>query len=599
MRQERTFWLLAASIALLAFLPYLQSAWFDFVMYDDNQYVTSNLVVRKGLTFSGIGWAFTSLGFAANWHPLTWLSLMTDVSLFGVSSGAMHLVNAAFHAANAVLLFLLLHRLTGRLDAAFLAAALWAVHPLRVESVAWVTERKDVLSTFFGLAAAVCYLKAVRPAAPAGSARSAWILLATGLFALGFMAKPAVVTLPALAALLEYAVSGRVRWRHIELLVWMAVAGMLVTIYAQGQGGAVAGAADVPPPLRVWNSIASVGTYVRQTFWPANLAVLYPLRMAVPKGSFAFGLLVCAAAGVAFWATCFSARARAAGPVAGGSTNLRSRLPYAVAIGWFLVALAPMLGILQVGAQAHADRYTYWPSIGLAIGTAWAIAQFRSASPPSAIPSRVVFPALAAAAAVLGAAATRQVAVWRDTETILGVTAARTSPNPIADQNLGIYLCLKGRPHEGLAQLRRSEASLTRAPALPRTGFETRLAWGLALAGSLDEAGALALRLREADSSSGLPPLVLGMIARQRHALAAAEHRIRAVLREHPGLAVAWWEYGKVLADQRRWPEAKAAWQRTHELDPWLGPDEASMIVDARAAASPAVDWRSLIESDD
>jgi tetratricopeptide (TPR) repeat protein len=589
--------LLPAALLLFAVvcLPYLQTMGFDFVLYDDGEYVFANPVVRHGLSWHSLGWAFTSR-VVANWHPLTSVSLMADVSLFGVSPGAMHAVNALFHAAAAVVLLLVLHRLTGCVEAALVAAAFWALHPLRVESVAWISERKDVLSTLLGLLAVFFHLCAVLPRTEPedggrgcrAGARLASRLLAVALFALAFMAKPAVVTFPLLVAMLEYAWLGRVCWRHLEIPVWMAVCGGIVTVYVQGISGAMSEAGGLSLAMRFLNAVASVGAYVRQTLLPAKLAAFYPYRWPVPPAVLLAGVLACACLGALFWRAALSRLSRERGPAGADGANRQSLLPYAAGIGWFLVALAPMIGIVQVGSQAHADRYTYWPSIGIAVGLAWGLAPlFRQDRRAAVCAWALALPVLCA----LFAASVRQAARWRNTETLLGWTASVTERNALAHGNLGIYLCLHGRAPEGVPHLR------TVAALAPTPSNLADLAWGLALADRWQEAVELARQARESSPSESKAWFVLGMEALHRGANSDAELLIRRTLNLVPSDPLVWQVYGAVFAAQGRWPEAVSAWQRAEELYPDVASLSSGVFqrADWRGLAAEPPGWRSLI----
>ena len=599
---SRRFLIAALLLAAATIAPYLQTRHHAFILYDDDGYVTANADVRHGLSAHGVAWAFDPGGHFANWHPLTWLSLMTDVSLFGPNPGPMHLVNALLHAGAAVALLALLFGLTRHLGVAWVAAACWALHPLRVESVAWISQRKEVLSTLLGLLALLAYLEGIWrrrqagwdgipavhvPAATVAEDRDGsqpWVLLATVLFALAFMAKPTVMTLPLLAAALEYLVLGRVRWRNIEVMGWLALAGMLITLYAQGLGGAMN--PDFPPWQRLLNATASLGIYVRQTFIPIHLAIPYPLRPPRVSAVLA-GLVMATLLATVIWTTAWLRRGR---PAAAGGDDLdaAARRPYGVGVAWFVIALAPMIGLVQVGEQAHADRYTHWPSIGLALALAWAL---RRGQPRHAHSAAIFWAGASIVLAALAVATNRQVARWRNTETLFTWTATVTERNYDALYNLGTYLCFDGRPEEGVHYLRL-------AAACRPNHYESlaNLTWALALAGNADEAHPLAVRIDEMRPGNGSARLALAILARQRHAPMDAERMLRVVLRALPGSATSWWEFGLDFADQNRWPEAMAAWRRALDLNPLL--TQVATLIQAhvgRIAGAPAVTWESLL----
>jgi tetratricopeptide (TPR) repeat protein len=549
-----------ALLAALALAPYVQTAGFDFVDYDDSVYVTANSQVRAGVSAAGVVWAFSAQGHEANWHPLTWLSLMLDVTLFGVSPGWMHLENAFLHAAAAVLLLILLRRLTGRLDAAFAAAALWALHPLRVECVAWISQRKDLLGTLFGLAAMLCHvavLRAVpsRSAAGAPTGRSAgWQASSLAFFALGFMAKPTVVTFPLLAVAVEYTALGRVNWRQYALPFWAMAAGMAITVHAQATGGAID--ADAPLLLRVGNAAVSLAVYLRQTFVPAGLAVVYPLRWP-SLAALAAGLAVTAGLAAVVWRAGFSRAARARGPAGLDGANARSLLPYAAGVAWFLVALSPMVGLVQVGQQAHADRYTGWPSIGLALAAAWALARvgrgFRVAA-GSAVGTAVL---------LLGWGSWRQTALWHNTRILFSHACDVVPGNHVARGVLGWNDYMRGRMEEGIRHFR--QARLFSDDSKYMRG----LCWGLVRRGCLDEAERAAREVWSRDPSDPNAHLVFAQVAWRRQA-PGAEQQFRRFLEENPGFATAWWEFGLFLAVRERLSEAMDAWQRAWAINPSL-----------------------------
>jgi protein O-mannosyl-transferase len=391
-------WLAALGLVVAAATVYWPTLGFEFTNYDDPAYVTQNIKVLQGLTPENAAWAMASTE-QSNWHPLTWLSHMLDVQVFGLLPGFHHLTNLLLHAANSVLVFLVLKRLTGARWPSALVAALFAIHPLHVESVAWISERKDVLSTLFWLLAMGAYaLYAARP----GVLRYLAVFL---LMALGLMAKPMLVTLPFVLLLLDVWPLGRlrqgqpVRWVLLEKapLLVLSAASCVVTYIAQQRGGSVVGAEILPLPLRLSNAVVAYVAYLWKMVWPADLAVLYPYPAGFPAWEVAGAAAAILAVSVlAIW------QAR--------------RRPY-LAVGWFwyLGALVPVIGLVQVGEQAMADRYTYVPLIGIFIVIAWGAAEVASAWPRR----RWIIATLAALAlAGLGWQAARQVACWSDSETL-------------------------------------------------------------------------------------------------------------------------------------------------------------------------------------
>jgi tetratricopeptide (TPR) repeat protein len=429
-----------------------------FVNFDDPLYVTENRHVLRGLSGDGLAWALTSTE-AANWHPLTWLSLELDASIsrmlggrpFEGPAGWFHLTSVLLHAANAVLLFAVLARITGQVWPAALAAALFALHPLRAESVAWVSERKDVLSTFFGLLALAAYLRYAR--------RQALVryLLVVLPFALGLAAKPMLVTLPGVLLLLDYWPLGRLRLgggaapghagaapvsRRLVLaekvpLLALSAASCVVTLLAQQHGGAVEPLDKFPPGVRLANALVAYVRYLGMLFWPADLAAYYPHPGdALPTWQVAgAACLLVGLTAVALWQA--------------------GRRPY-LAVGWlwYLGTLLPVVGLVQVGDQALADRYTYMPLIGPSIGLAWGAAEVAARWPG-------LRPALAAAAAAALLACVgatwRQVAVWHDSRSLWQHALDTTADNTKARNNLGLAILEeKGDPREAERHLRQA-----------------------------------------------------------------------------------------------------------------------------------------------
>ncbi|MCE9613735.1 MAG: tetratricopeptide repeat protein [Lentisphaerae bacterium] len=365
--------LLAGALFLLVLIVYWPVRQFDFVNYDDDLYVYENANVSAGLTGQGLRWAFTAF-HAANWHPLTWVSHMLDCDAFGLRAGGHHMTSVAWHGANAALLFLVLATCTGAFWTSGFVAALFAVHPAHVESVAWISERKDVLSTCFGLLAIGAYLEfagvrgrgaARHEGQAAGSApphgRWGWYGAAVLAFALALLSKPMLVTLPALLILLDFWPLGRlgreagsVRRALVEKWpFWFLSAGSVVlTVHAQWTAGAVRSLQHVPFLLRLDNALMSSVAYIGKLIWPHPLAVFYPFRRHVGGFEMAAALALLLAITTLVWLQ-------------------RRHRPYLL-MGWmwYGVTVAPVIGLVQVGNQAMADRYTYLPSIGLTLAVA-------------------------------------------------------------------------------------------------------------------------------------------------------------------------------------------------------------------------------------
>jgi Tfp pilus assembly protein PilF len=402
---------------------YLQVRHFNFVFLDDHAYITENPAVQRGLTWETVKWAFTTTT-AGNWHPVTWLSHLLDVESFGLRPGMHHLVNVAFHAANTLLVFALMIRLTDAIGRSALVAALFGIHPLHVESVAWISERKDVLSTFFLLLTLHAYVRYTRNK---GRVR---VGLVAVLYCLALMAKPMVITLPFVMLLLDYWPLRRVgegaslwaRWRHLiveKLPLFAATAFVMVlTLRAPRSHGAVVSFVQLNLGSRVLNAIGSYGIYIRDTLWPARLAAYYPFHP--PSVAVAIGILL---ALLSVTTVVF---------------RLKDRYPVLV-VGWlwYLGTLVPAIGLVQVGDQGRADRFTYVPTIGLFLAATWMAAEAARNFARSRIPSYSVAMVTIAALTV---AARNQTAYWRDNLTLLAHTVAVTNENYRAESLLGVAL---------------------------------------------------------------------------------------------------------------------------------------------------------------
>ena len=433
--QNRCQVLAVCALLLLAVgLIFGQTVADEFVNYDDDMYVYDNPHVAQGLTVSGTIWVF-SHGHGGNWHPLTGLSHLADGQLFGLAAAGHHATNVALHAATVLALYLVLWRMTGACWPSALAAAIFALHPLRVESVAWVAERKDVLSGLCFVLTLGAYVWYVR-------STFSWrrYLLLTALFALGLMAKPMLVTLPFVLLLLDYWPLGRMGSHRRQIvieklpLLVLAAACCAITLWVQGE--AVLPDERLPFCWRAANALVSYVAYVGQLFCPMGLAVFYPHPGA--------HLPLWKVAGAAVLLVSISAAA----------VSCRRRAPY-VLVGWlwYVGMLVPVVGLVQVGAQEMADRYTYLPQIGLCISLAWlAAAACRHWPSPrwaSSMAATVVLLALMACA-------WRQTSFWRDSEALWTRALACTSRNNVAHTNLGIFLAGQGRLDEAISQYRRA-----------------------------------------------------------------------------------------------------------------------------------------------
>jgi protein O-mannosyl-transferase len=565
---------------LAVFLPVV---WHGFVIYDDTGYVTENAHVQSGLTWGGIVWAFTT-GHTGNWHPLTWLSHMLDCQVYGLQPAGHHLTNLLFHAANTVLLFLWLRSLTGAFWRSAFVAALFALHPLRVESVAWVAERKDVLSSFFGLLSLWAYTAYARKSVVHPSRFtfhvSRFYVLSLVCFALGLMSKPMLVTWPFVLLLLDYwplkrmeneecrmqnAGAGTTHHAprtthhvprsaprasrftfHVSLLaekvpfLLLATASSIGTFLAQRNGDAMATA--MPAGERVANAVVSYARYIGKMLWPKHLSVLYPHPGQWPAGSVvAAGALVLAATVVVI----FQARKR----------------PY-LAVGWlwFCGVLVPVIGLVQVGIQSMADRYTYLPSVGLFIILAWGGGEVAANWPKG----RLALAAAATAALIACALITQsQLGHWQNTESLFRHTILVTKNNFVAWNNLGACLAEQ-------RQLRQAERCY-------RTAIEiepaSEAAW-VNLGCTLMDLNRKAEAIEAYETALRINPSFVKVHDSLATALAAdgrlaeAQAHCLEAARLDPQFAKPYSNLGALLTREGKWDEAVAAFRRAVALDP-------------------------------
>ena len=464
-------------LAAIIWVVFGQTLGHEFVNYDDDFYVYENPAVTQGLTLQGIIWAFTHV-HCSNWHPLTWVSHMLDCQFYGLSPGGHHLTNILLHTATAILLFLILRQMTGALWRSAFVAAVFAIHPLRVESVAWVAERKDVLSGLFFMLTIGAYVRyaqrrsrvepsSLRSAAsgsrePGAQAVSALdprlsaldYCLVLLFFALGLMCKPMLVTLPLVLVLLDYwplnrlradaatepvfRLAGRLVPRRLVFeklpLLGLAVASCAVTIFAQTKS--ILPFENMSLSLRVGNALISCVAYLGQMFWPSGLAVLYPFTAGgVGVSEVVLSLVLLAG-------------------ISTGVFILRRRRPcFLTGWLWYLIMLAPVIGIVQVGAQARADRYTYLPQIGLYLLLTWAAADlcagWRHRRVVLGGGSMIILMALIFCARA-------QTAYWRNSESLWTHTLACTSDNFIGHNNLGIALLKTGNVDEAMVHYQKA-----------------------------------------------------------------------------------------------------------------------------------------------
>lgn len=512
-------------------------------VYDDVQYLLENRALAKGLNATSIRWSFTSF-YASNWHPLTWLSHALDISLYQLTPMGHHATNLGLHISGVILLFVLLNCFTARLWPSAVTAALFAIHPLHVESVAWVAERKDVLSGAFFMLTLLFWLRYVRK--PALSR----YLLAAATFAMGLMSKPMLVTLPFLLILLDYWPLGRHRARPsgfrallVEKVPFfvLAMISSVLTLVAQ-RGTMIPLAADYAFASRLSNAIVSCVAYLGKCAWPAGLVVFYPYRgSTAPLGSVALSAAFLAGASALV-------------------LLMRKRGPF-LAVGWFwyLGMLVPVIGLVQVGSQAMADRYTYLPSVGvfLAVGWgAWTLARL----------DRRLRMALATVAVttilVLVLITKRQVAYWHDQKSLFGHALAVTPDNPIAHDALGMALLEEGHFDEALWHIQEA------VRVLPYSTPYFHLGICYARRGSMPEA------IRSYRMSIALQPdhrearNNLGVALAATGALDEAIEELRVSIRLKPDEVMPHYNLGVFLERRGLRPQAAEQFREVLRLDP-------------------------------
>ncbi len=448
--------LLASLLALAVLAVYYPVHSQPFANYDDPDYVSDNVHVRAGLTWTTISWAMTARD-AANWHPVTWLSHALDTQLFGITPAGPHDVNVVLHIVNALLLFWVLQRATGFVGRSWMVSALLALHPINVESVAWISERKNLLSMFFFLLALEAYRRyATAPAQTHGERdRRGWrYFLVAALFALGLMSKPQVITFPFVLLLWDYwplqrfsfhkpsieAAPGQpsvslssLAWEKVPLL-GLCLMSAAFTLNAQAAGGATS---YYGIGLRLENAAISYVRYLAKAFWPSRLALFYPYPLkpyALAEVVGAMLLLLAISAAVVY---------------------ARRRRYLTVGWLWFLGTLVPMIGVVQVGTQAMADRYAYLPFIGLFIMICWLAADWAAQAHLSPMLVRATSVAVLAALAVV---AHRQVGFWNDHITLWTHALEVTHDNWIAENNLGTALLKSARAEEAIPHFRAAVA---------------------------------------------------------------------------------------------------------------------------------------------
>lgn len=581
-------WSICLALAALTFFVFLPALENDFVAFDDPAYLTENLQVQRGLSLEGVKWAFTTT-HASNWHPITWLSHMLDMQLFGPDPGAHHGMSIALHTINTIMLFLVLSSMTAAIGRSAVVAALFAIHPLHVESVAWAAERKDVLSTFFLMLELICYRHYLR------TRTVTRYLLVIIVFALGLMAKPMLVTLPVLLILLDYWPLGRFQKEgppgqavlissrvsvFLEKAPLLALSALssVITLAAQSRSGTVASLERLSFFNRLGNSLASYLNYVLKMLWPSGLAFYYPLSETPPWWN-----IITAAIFVVF-VTVISIRMRRTSPF--------------LFVGWFwyLFTLAPVIGIVQVGAQAMADRYTYIPLIGLFIVLSWSVWAGMSKLRQGRV---FTFALFVVAILLLGAVSRRSVSYWRNSITLFSHALEVTERNWMAEYNLArVYQdsrqfeqallhyqrALKVKPnywkgHLNMGVISYEQGNINDAiprfhkarslrPDQPEPAFN--LGMSFARLGRHEEAASyFALALR-ADPTYDRALEKLGesflLLNRADEALTV----FSSFTEKHPASAIGHYNLGRSLLLLGREQEAARHFQQAHSLDPAL-----------------------------
>jgi protein O-mannosyl-transferase len=556
--------LIALALAGIAFAAFAPSIGHGFIVFDDPYYVFRNPYVRNGCTPANIRWAFTAFEIG-NWHPLTWLSLQLDASLWGTDPRGFHLTNVLLHAGNACLLFLALRALTGGVGVSAATALLFAIHPLRVESVAWVSERKDVLSTFFAILALWAWARYV--AAPTKLRYSAVIV---GLL-LSLLSKPMFVTFPFLLLVLDWWPTERVQrfsdwWRLIveKLPLFLVVAiSAVITYLAQSSGGATRTWAEFSPLVRLANATASYVAYLSKTFLPAGLAFYYP-HVALPAWKVVGSVLLLTALTIA-------------------AVVLRRRAPYLLAGWlWYLGTLVPVIGLVQIGDQAMADRYSYFPQIGLLLALCCGVAALLANQ------RRLIIPVLAVPVLALFVATFYQLRLWHDPLALFERSLQTTG------SNRAIYDCLASL-HEERGELEQAElclrAALDREPDNALT--LTKLGSLLSRQGKLDEAVGVLEKARDLAPDFALARSRLGRVYYKHGELDKATREFVKCCELQPNSPEGYTDLGTVYLQQHRFQDAAGQFAKAREIVP----DESETYVNSGLAAEGLGDFATAAKN--
>jgi len=571
--------LVCLALILGTALLYLPALHFDFVNYDDPDYLINNFHINHGFTSAGLAWSF-NVGYAGNWHPLTWISHALDCQLFGLSPGGHHATNILVHSLSAVLLFLVLHRATKTFWRAALAAALFAWHPLRVESVAWISERKDVLSGLFWMLTLWAYVHYVEECKMPNAKWRRFYVLALVFFVMGLMSKPMLVTLPFVLLLLDWWPLQRLQFPSLNLnpqnnhgstesrptesrptesppagsslganwrLLIEKIPFFLLTLGAcvvtlMAQRGAIQPLARVPLSLRLMNAIEAYFNYVEKMIWPANLSAIYPLQAHTLGWDFVWPCLFLVVMSVAAW-------------------RLRKSRPYwMVGWLWYLGALVPVINLVQIGSQTMADRYTYIPCIGLLVILCWDVEDLSAAWPFR----RLLVGILGAAAVAACLITTRaQLQYWKNGGALFAHAIDVTPGNFFAVVNEAAYL----RDHNQYEKARlQCEEALRLFPDY--AGAHFMLGTVLFSEGKLEAAAAELETSLHLDPSRHATHYVLGGVDLARNLPQQAEQHFRAALPFDPANPDVLTGLGNALAMQGRLDEAVAQFEEALRFAP-------------------------------
>jgi tetratricopeptide (TPR) repeat protein len=551
-------------LVVVTLVLYFQTATFDFTIFDDNQYVSGNAVVQHGLGYDSIIWAFTT-GYTGNWIPVTWLSHMAVCDVFGVNAGAHHLVNVALHIFNAILLFFLLRQMTGAVWRSAIVAALFAWHPLRVESVAWVSERKDVLSTLFGLLSIWAYKEyAFKSRSFEKNLAGRFYFFALLSFAIGLMSKSVLVTWPFLLLLLDYWPLDRLELfplnhRQLKAIVTekipfllLALVVSVVTFATQTEGRGLEAITGLPLSNRLANAVISYWRYLDKTFLPINLAVFYPHPGSWPLLNICLALAAfLSLSGMALY-------------------TLRNRPWIFVGWFWYVGTLLPVIGLVQVGAQSMADRYTYIPHVGLFIAIVWSVAEWTNRQSRRWAMIGVTIVILLACICVSWA----QINFWENSVTLFGRALAVTSENSMAENNYAVALGENGPLDERIKHY-------SEAVRIKPTHFSARVNLGQALyeSGRFQEATNQLMQAVQIYTNHAVAYYDLGLALTALKEWGKAEQSFAVAAKMDMNDVVAYQMWAKTLLAQSKYADAIYPLSRVLKLSPESAEAHAQMAV--------------------